>query len=103
MPEGGASDGAAVVDELREARSEILSCSQPHAKDFQRTWAYPDASFDVKGNEACNPLQSVTFAKQTSSEVDVKKETADPCAMRRFNYPVSKPKSIFMKPYAHSS
>jgi len=61
--------------------------------DFQRQ----------KGNEACNPLQSMTYAKQTSSEVDVKEQTADPCARRRFNNPVSKPKSIFMKPCAHSS
>jgi len=48
-------------------------------------------------------LQLVTYAKQTSSEVDVKEQTADPCSRRRLNNPVSKPKSIFLKPYAHSS
>jgi hypothetical protein len=48
-------------------------------------------------------VTSSRYAKQTSSEVGVKKQTADPCARRRFNNPVSKPKSIFMKPYAHSS
>jgi hypothetical protein len=32
----------------------------------------------------------VTYAKQTSSKVDVKEQTADPCARRRFNNPVSR-------------